>query len=137
MEGDPLAEFVSEESQRFYPFSRLPRRATWGFPERGGRMREIASSYPEVVEFLRVLLDGVPESQFLEIRTIRKGGSARKKFYRLSQLRQGGIEVALPGYLDGLANVYYGVAPRHEAHQGQSGTDRGDAVDLATCIWPT
>ena len=98
-------------------------------------MKAGTASYPEAVELLEALLEGVPETQYLEIRTLKKGGGGKKNFFKLSRLRQEGIEAALPGYLDGLASIYYGVAPRHEARQGQSGTDRGDAVNLATTLW--
>ena len=53
----------------------------------------------------------------------------------MSLLRQKGFEVAIPGYLDGQVNIYYGVAPRYERRQADSGSDRGDAVNLATTLW--
>ena len=93
------------------------------------------SSYPAAVKFLEALLEGVPETQYLEIRTLSKRSGAKKKFYRLSRLRQDGIEVALPGHLDGQTNVYYGVAPRYEPRKAESNADRGDAVNLATSLW--
>ena len=94
-----------------------------------------ATSSPETVEFLKALLEGVPDDQYLEIRTMEKGRGARKKFYGLSRLRERGFEIALPGYLDGKANIYYGVAPRYEQRQAESDTDRGDAVNLITTLW--
>ena len=94
-----------------------------------------ATSYREAVRFLGALLDGVPDSEYLEIRTLKKGGGGRKEFYSLADLRQQGFETALPGHLDGKENIYYGVAPRSEPRKAESDTDRGDAVDLATCVW--
>lgn len=44
-------------------------------------MRKRSASYSEAAKFLEVQLHGVPDSQFLEIRTIKKGG-AKKRFYR-------------------------------------------------------
>ena len=98
-------------------------------------MRSAASSYPEAVEFPDALLEGIPETQYLEIRTIKKGGDARKNIYSLSRLRQHGIDVALPGYLDGTENIYYAVAPRYEPREAVSGADRGDAVNMVTSLW--
>ena len=98
-------------------------------------MKRGASDYPEAVKFLGALLEGIPGSQYLEIRTLKKGGAAKKNFYRLSQLRQRGFETALPGYLDGEQNIYYGVAPRYERREAESVTDHGDAVNLATSLW--
>ncbi|HZA23844.1 MAG TPA: hypothetical protein VFA32_14795 [Dehalococcoidia bacterium] len=94
-----------------------------------------ATSNPEAVELLKALLEGIPDYQYLEIRTIKKGRGARKKFYKLSRLRAEGFEVALPDYLDGKANIYYGVAPRFEPRPAESDTDRGDAVNLVTSLW--
>ena len=94
-----------------------------------------AARYPEAVKFLDVLLAGVPEDQYLEIRTLKPGGGGKKKFYSLSRLRQQGFEIALPGHLDGEQNIYYAVAPRYEPCQAESDTDRGDAVNLATSLW--
>ena len=93
------------------------------------------TTYPDAIKFLEALLEGVPETQYLEIRTLKKGGGGKKNFFKLSRLRQEGIEAALPGYLDGLANIYYGVAPRYKLLQAESETDRGDAVNLATTLW--
>ena len=98
-------------------------------------MRGGAASYPEAVKFLDALLEGVPDTQYLEIRTLKKGGGGKKKFYNLDVLRQQGFEDALPGQLDGKENVYYGVAPRYEPRQAETDTDRGDAVNLATSLW--
>ena len=50
-------------------------------------MRGGAASYPEAAKLLEALLEGVPDTQYLEIRTFKKGGGARKRFYSLSQLR--------------------------------------------------
>ena len=94
-----------------------------------------ADTYPEAVKFLDALLEGVSGMQFLEIRTLKKGGGGRKNFYSLDVLRQQGIEGALPAHLDGNENVYYGVAPRYEPRQAESDADRGDAVNLATSLW--
>ena len=94
-----------------------------------------SSTYPEAIEFLDALLEGIPETQYLEIRTLKKGSGGRKEFYSLSRLRQQGFEAALPGYLDGKENIYYGAAPRYEPRQAESDTDRGDAVNLATSLW--
>ncbi len=93
------------------------------------------ASYPEAVKLLTALMEGVPGTQYLEIRTIKKGGGAKKKFHALSQLRKHGFDTALPGGLDGNQNIYYGVAPRYEALEAGSDSDRGDAVDLATSLW--
>ena len=78
-------------------------------------------SYPEATNFLDALLEGVPDNQYLEIRTLKPGGGGKKKFYRLSQLRQRGFEAALPGHLDGKENVYYGVAPRYDPADQEAG----------------
>jgi hypothetical protein len=61
-----------------------------------------AASNPDAVKFLEVLLEGVPDTQYLEIRTFRKGSGARKKFYSIAQLSQVGVEVAtqLPRWQD-------------------------------------
>lgn len=92
-------------------------------------------SYPEAAEFLEALFDGVPDSEYLEIRTLKSGGGGKKRFYDLASLRQQGFDAALPGRLDGKENVYYGAAPRFEPRQAGSETDRGDAVNLATSLW--
>ena len=90
----------------------------WGQPGRKpGHRKPLpstspATSRPASAEFLKALFEGVPDDQYLEIRTMEKGRGARKKFYKLSRLREQGFEVALPGYLDGKANIYYGVAPK-------------------------
>jgi hypothetical protein len=89
----------------------------------------------DAVPFLEALLTGVPGGQFLEIRTIAKGGTSRKEFYSIGDLRQQGIASSLPLYLDGKENVYYGVAPRYEKREAKTDEDRGDAVNLATAIW--
>ena len=73
------------------------------------------NTYKETVKFLDALLEGVPDSQHLEIRTLKAGGGAKKNFYSLARLRRRGFAAALPGHLDGKENVYYGVAPRYEA----------------------
>ena len=93
------------------------------------------SSYAEATLLLKTLMEGVPDTQFLEIRTIKKGGGATKDFHQLGKLRKQGFETALPVHLDGKENVYYGVCPRYGPRQAKSDADRGDAVDLATCIW--
>ncbi len=98
-------------------------------------MTDKATTYPEAVKFLDALLEGVSDTQHLEIRTLKKGGGGKKKFFGLDRLRQQGFEDALPGHLDGRENVYYGVAPRYEPRQAESDTDRGDAVNLATSLW--
>ena len=90
-----------------------------------------ATSYQEAVKFLEALLDGVPDAENLEIRTLKKGGVGSKEFYNLAELRQQGFETALPGQLDGKEDIYYGVAPRYEPRKAESDTDRGDAVDMA------
>jgi hypothetical protein len=90
---------------------------------------------PEAIKFLKALLEGVPDDQYLEIRTMKKGWGARKKFHKLSRLRAQGFEKALPDYLDGKANIHYGVAPRHEPRPAASDADRGDAVNLVTTLW--
>ena len=64
-----------------------------------------AACYPEAVKFLAALLEGIPESQYLEIRTLKKSGGGKKNFYSLSRLRQQGFEIALPGHLDGQQNI--------------------------------
>ena len=94
-----------------------------------------ANSYQEAVKFLDALMEGVPEDQHLEIRTLKKGGGGRKEFYRLADLHRQGFATALPGHLDGKENVYYGVAPRYEHRKAESDADRGDAIDMATCVW--
>ena len=81
----------------------------------------------EAVEFLYALLEGIPDKQYLEIRTLKTGGGGKKNFYGLAGLRKKGFETALPGCLDGKENIYYGVAPRCEPLQAESDTDRGDA----------
>ena len=91
--------------------------------------------YAEAVKFLDALFDGVPDTQYLEIRTLKPGGGGRKRFHSLSELRQQGFEIALPGHLDGEENIYYGVAPRYEVRQAESDSDRGDAVNMATTLW--
>ena len=93
------------------------------------------ASYPEAAKLLTALMEGVLGTQYLEIRTIKKGGGAKKKFHALSQLRKHGFDTALPRGLDGKQNIYYGVAPRYEALKAVLDSDRGDAVDLATSIW--
>ncbi|MDA1129675.1 MAG: hypothetical protein O2913_13425, partial [Chloroflexi bacterium] len=94
------------------------------------------TSYPEAIKFLDTLLDGVPDTEYLEIRTLMKGrGGGKKEFYSLADLREQGYEAALPEHLDGIENIYYGVAPRYEPRNAESATDRGDAVDLATTLW--
>ena len=93
------------------------------------------TSYEEAIKFLDALMEGVPEDQHLEIRTLKKGGGGRKEFYSLADLRQQGFATALPGHLDGKENVYYGAAPRYEPRKADSDTDRGDAVSMATCVW--
>ncbi len=92
-------------------------------------------SNSEAAKFLDALLDGVPDTEYLEIRTLKPGGGGKKRFHSLSELRRQGFEVALPGHLDGEENIYYGVAPRYEPRRGESNTDRGDAVNLATTLW--
>ena len=92
-------------------------------------------TYPEAVKFLYALIEGVPDDQCLEIRTLKPGGGGKKNFYSLATIRQQGLETALHGHLDGKENVYYGVAPRFEARQAESEADRGDAVNLATTLW--
>ena len=72
-------------------------------------MTDGAACYPEAVKFLDALLEGIPESQYREIRTLKKSGGAKKKFYSLSKLRQQGFEAALPGELDGLDGYLYGL----------------------------
>ncbi len=89
----------------------------------------------DAVPFLEALLTGVPGNQFLELRTIAKGGASRKRFYLIDNLRGQGIASALPLHLDSKENVYYGVAPRYEKLEAKTGEDRGDAVNLATAIW--
>ena len=92
-------------------------------------------SYPEAVKFLDALLEGVPDNQHLEIRTLKPSGGAKKNFYSLARLRRRGFGAALPGPLDGKENVYYGVAPRYESRKAESDSDRGDAVNLVTTLW--
>jgi len=92
-------------------------------------------SYPEAVKFLEALFEDVPDDQNLEIRTLKPRGGAKKNCYSLVRLRRKGFAAALPGHLDGKENVYYGVAPRYESRKAASDTDRGDAVNLATCVW--
>jgi hypothetical protein len=89
----------------------------------------------DAVPFLEALLTGVPGNQFLEIRTIAKGGASRKRFHAIDTLREQGIATALPLYLDGKENIYYGVAPRYERREAKTDDDRGDAVSLATAVW--
>ena len=98
-------------------------------------MTDRATTYPEAVKFLEALLEYVPDTQYLEIRTLKKGGGGKKKFFSLDSLRRQGFEDALPGHLDGKENVYYGVAPRYEPRQAETDTDRGDAVNLAISLW--
>ena len=93
------------------------------------------NTYQEAVKFLDALLEGVSDNQHLEIRTLKPRGGAKKNFYNLARLRRKGFAAALPGHLDGKENVYYGVAPRYESRKAASDTDRGDAVNLATCVW--
>ena len=45
-------------------------------------------SYPEATKFLDALFEGVPDHQYLEIRTLKSGGGGSKKFYGLADLRQ-------------------------------------------------
>ena len=94
-----------------------------------------ATSYPETIKFLDALLDGVPDTEYLEIRTFKKGGGGRKEFHNLAKLRQQGFEPAIPARLDGETNIYYGVAPRYEPWKAGSDTDRGDAVNMASSLW--
>jgi hypothetical protein len=89
----------------------------------------------DAVPFLEALLTGVPGNQFLELRTIAKGGASRKRFYLIDSLREQGIASSLPLHLDGKENIYYGVAPRYEKLEAKTDEDRGDAVNLATAIW--
>ena len=98
-------------------------------------MTDKATTYPEAVRFLDALLEGVSDTQYLETRTLKKGGGGKKKFYSLSRLRQQGFGSTLPGHLDGKENVYYGVAPRYKPRQATTDTDRGDAVNPATSLW--
>ena len=62
-------------------------------------------SDPEAVKFVDALLDGRPDTEYLEIRTPKTCGGGRKKFYRLSQLRPRGFEAALPGHRDRKENI--------------------------------
>ena len=80
-------------------------------------------------------MEVVPDDQYLEIRTLKPGGGGKKNFYGLAEQRQRGFAGALPGELDGVENIYYGVSPRYERRQADSGDDRGDAVNLATSLW--
>jgi hypothetical protein len=89
----------------------------------------------DAVPFLEALLTGVPGDQFLEIRTIAKGGTSHKRFHSIDTLRAQGIAPALPLYLDGKENIYYGVAPRYEKREAKTNEDRGDAVNLASAVW--
>ena len=93
------------------------------------------ASFPEAVKLLDALMDGVPDTDHLEIRTFKKGGGARKQFHKLQNLRQQGFETALPAHLDGKKNIYYGVTPRYEPRKAESDNDRGDAVNMATSLW--
>ena len=101
----------------------------------GGGIPAGSSTYPEAVKFLDALLQGVPEDQHLEIRTLKPHGGGTKNFYTLARLRRSGFAAALPGHLDGKQNIYYGVSPRYESRKAESDADRGDAVNLATCVW--
>lgn len=53
----------------------------------------------------------------------------------MARLRRSGFAASLPGHLDGKQNSYYGVSPRYESRKAESDADRGDAVNLATCVW--
>ena len=44
--------------------------------------------YPEAVKFLYALMEGVPDDQCLEIRTLKPGGGGKKNFYSLATIRQ-------------------------------------------------
>lgn len=101
----------------------------------GGGITDGDPPYLEAVKFLDALFYGVPETEYLEIRTLKKGGGGKKNFYSLARLRRRGYAAALPGRLDGKQNIYYGAAPRYEPRQAESDTDRGDAVNLATSLW--
>ena len=90
--------------------------------------------YSDATKFLEALLVGVPDKQFLEIRTLKKSGGASKNFYALSTLREQGFSTALPNHLDGKENVYYGVAPRYESRKAETDADRGDAVKELACL---
>ena len=115
------------------------KRSQWRQPRatvpEGGRVPVGSSTYPEAVKFLDALLQGVPEDQHLEIRTLKPRGGGTKNFYTLARLRRRGFAAALPGHLDGKQNIYYGVSPRYESRKAASDTDRGDAVNLATSLW--
>jgi hypothetical protein len=89
----------------------------------------------QAVPFLEAMLQGVQDHQFLEIRTIAKGGGSCKKFFQIHTLREQGIAFSLPLYLDGRENVYYGVSPSYEQRVTRTNEDRGDAVNLATAVW--
>ena len=91
--------------------------------------------FPEAVKLLDALMSGVPDSDFLEIRTFKNGGGGKKQFYKLQDLRQKGFEIALPAHLDGKTNIYYGVTPRYEPRKAESADNHGDAVNMATSLW--
>jgi len=95
----------------------------------------IQASFPEAVKLLDALMEGVPDDQYLEIRTFIKGGRARKQFFKLQDIRLKEFESALPANLDGKTNIYYGVTPRYEPRKAESRNDRGDAVNMATSLW--
>jgi hypothetical protein len=103
-----------------------------------GAAAKTAPQHPaleQAAPLLEALLTGVPGDQFLEIRTIAKGGASQKNFYPIDSLRKQGIASALPLYLDGRENVYYGVAPRYEKREAKAAHDRGDAVNRAAAVW--
>jgi hypothetical protein len=89
----------------------------------------------DAVPFLEALLAGVPDNQYLEIRTMGKAGGAQKKFYLIGDLRSRGMDTALPRYLDGRQHVYYGAAPRYEKREAKDDDDHGDAVNLVAAVW--
>ena len=58
-----------------------------------------AASYLKAVKFLYALLDGVQDTEYLEIRTIKKVGGAREKFYSSAMVRSRALRPRCPATL--------------------------------------
>lgn len=91
----------------------------------------MTTSHP-ATQLLEALLHQAPAHLFLEIRPLLPhDGVAPKgrRFFRLRQLQRCGFDQAVPIFLDGKANAFFGVLPRS--------CSSGLAADmaLATCLW--